>query len=267
MPKKTTSAQRDWFQELIDIIAQLRSENGCPWDRKQTHQSLRRYMIEETAEFLEALDARDYPGMVDELGDVLLQIILHAQIAKEQGHFTAQDIAQGICEKMIRRHPHVFGQSEVDNAEQVVQLWEQIKQQERQDPSKSRGILDGVPTHLPALHRAYKIQKKASRVGFDWPDVTGVVAKVYEELDEVQQAMAGQNSQAVSEEIGDLLFAVTNLGRFLGHFPEESLHRAIAKFERRFSHIEASLKQQKKRMEDCSLEELEALWQAAKDKQ
>ena len=261
------SSQRDWFHELIVIIAQLRGDNGCPWDRKQTHQSLRRYMIEETAEFLEALDVRDYAGMADELGDVLLQIILHAQIATEQGHFTAQDIARGICEKMIRRHPHVFGQAEVENAEQVVQQWEQIKQQERQNPSKSHGILAGVPTHLPALHRAYKIQKKASHIGFDWPDVTGVVAKVYEELEEVQQAMAHQDSQAVSEEIGDLLFAVTNLGRFLGHFPEESLHAAIGKFEQRFAHIEASLKQQKKGMEDCSLEELEALWQAAKDKQ
>ncbi len=267
MHKQEKTSSTDWFQELIQIIAQLRGENGCPWDRKQTHQSLRRYMIEETAEFLEALDAEDSPAMADELGDVLLQIVLHAQIATEEGRFTAQDIARGICEKMIRRHPHVFASSEVDTAEQVVQQWEQIKQQERQDladDARSKGILDGVPTHLPALHRAYKIQKKAACVGFDWPDIAGVIAKVYEELDEVQEAMAQRDPKGITEELGDLLFAVTNLGRFLGQFPEESLHAAIVKFERRFALVEQAVARQNKRMEDCSIDELDAHWQAAK---
>jgi tetrapyrrole methylase family protein / MazG family protein len=261
---------KNWFDELVQIVAELRSEKGCSWDRKQTHKSLKRYLVEEVAEALDAIDDEDDESLADELGDVLLQIILHAQIATEQDRFDAQEVARRICEKLIRRHPHVFGDVTADSPEAVTVLWEQIKQQERQNKPSSdvnQGILHGVPRNLPALHRAYDIQNKAAKVGFIWPDVRGVLAKIDEELAEVREALASNDPEAIADEIGDLLFAVTNLSRFQGHFPEDRLHATIRKYERRFGYLENKLKEQGRTPEACSLEELESLWEQAKHEQ
>ncbi|MCH8193058.1 MAG: nucleoside triphosphate pyrophosphohydrolase [Planctomycetes bacterium] len=248
-------------------MARLRGPGGCPWDREQTHKSLLKYLREETSEVCQAVNKRDSDNLCEELGDVLLQIALHAQIAAEEGRFDAQGVAERICDKMIRRHPHVFGDAVVADAEGVVTQWEAIKRQERQakaTPGDPPSVLAGVPKHLPALHRAYKIQKKASQVGFDWPDAQGVLAKVEEELAEVRQALADRDQESIAEEVGDLLFAVTNLSRFLGFFPEDQLHDSTHKFEKRFSLMEQQLRESGKAPETCSLEELDALWQRTK---
>jgi len=248
-------------------MARLRAKDGCPWDHQQTHVSLKRYLVEETAELLDAIDEGNDQALQDELGDVLLQVLFHAQIAAEDTRFNVQDVARRLCEKLIRRHPHVFGDRQVDHAEGVVAQWEQIKRQEHEDQppqQEPQSCLQGVPKHLPALHRAYKIQKKAAQVGFDWPQVEGVFDKIQEELAEVRQAMTANDKAAVAEEIGDLLFAVTNLSRFLGHFPEDALHTAVRKFEQRFMQVEQLLQQQGKTPEQCDLEELDALWERAK---
>ena len=257
----------DWLAEAVRIMARLRAKDGCPWDHQQTHVSLKRYLVEETAELLDALDEGDDRALQDELGDVLLQVLFHAQIAAEETRFDVQDVARRLCEKLIRRHPHVFGERQIDHAEGVVTQWEQIKRQERESqaaPSEPRSCLQGVPKHLPALHRAYKVQKKAAQVGFDWPQVEGVFDKIQEELAEVRQAMAANDKSAVAEEIGDLLFAVTNLSRFLGHFPEDALHTAVRKFEQRFMQVEQLLQKQGKTPEQCDLQELDTLWERAK---
>ncbi len=257
----------DWLNEAARLMARLRAKDGCPWDHQQTHVSLKRYLVEETAELLDAIDGGDDEALQDELGDVLLQVIFHAQIAAEDARFDVQDVAQGLCAKLIRRHPHVFGDQQIEHAEGVLAQWEHIKDQERKDKQSSEttpSILQGVPRHLPALHRAYKVQKKAARVGFDWPDVESVFSKIHEELAEVREAMAGKDEVAVADEIGDLLFAVTNLSRFLGHFPEEALHAAVRKFEGRFLCIEQWLREQEKTLDMCDLEELDALWERAK---
>lgn len=257
----------NWLTEAVRLMARLRAQDGCPWDHQQTHVSLKRYLVEETAELLDAIDEGDDQALMDELGDVLLQVLFHAQIAAEDKRFDVQDVAQRLCEKLIRRHPHVFGDRQVDHAEGVVAQWEQIKRQEREDQpgqQEQQSCLQGVPKHLPALHRAYKVQKKAAQVGFDWPQVEGVFDKVLEELTEVRQALDANDKAKVAEEMGDLLFAVTNLSRFLGHFPEEALHDAIHKFEKRFLQVEQWLQKQGKTPEQCDLEELDTLWEQAK---
>ncbi len=260
--------ETDWTEELVRIMAQLRAEDGCPWDRKQTHESLKRYLVEETAELLDAIDEQDDAAIKDELGDVLLNVLFHAQIAAEEHRFDIQDVARNTCEKLIRRHPHVFGDTAIDTPEGVVAQWEQIKQVERQSQSMDNepapSAISGVPKHLPALHRAHKVLNKAARAGFEWPTIEGVMAKIHEELAEVQQAIESQEPKAVAEEIGDLLFAVTNLGRFLDHFPEQTLHHTIQKFEQRFKIMEQQLLAQGKLPQQCDLDELMALWIQAK---
>ncbi|NQV34461.1 MAG: nucleoside triphosphate pyrophosphohydrolase [Phycisphaeraceae bacterium] len=261
--------ETDWTKELIKIMAQLRGEDGCPWDREQTHESLKRYLVEETAELLDAIDEQDDAAIKDELGDVLLNVLFHAQIACEEQRFNIQDVARNTCEKLIRRHPHVFGDTTIDTPEGVKTQWEQIKQIERQDKAQGHELpasaLHGVPKHLPALHRAHKVLNKAARAGFEWPTVEGVMAKIHEELAEVQDAIERQDRKAVAEEIGDLLFAVTNLGRFLDHFSEQALHHTIHKFEQRFKYIEQQLLAKGKLPQQCDLDELMALWIQAKD--
>ena len=262
---QTVSDEKDWLNELVRLMARLRDKDGGPWDQEQTHESLKRCLVEETAEFLDAVDERNDEAMQEELGDILLNVVFHAQIAAEENRFDLQSIARKICEKLIRRHPHVFGDKKVTHPDSVKVMWEQIKQAERRDKSdKPQSALDGVPKHLSALHRAYKIQKKASRVGFDWPTADGVVEKIEEELAEVRHAMEQDNPETVIQEIGDLLFAVTNLSRFYHHIPEEALHRTIRKFERRFHYIEQRLRDQGKRPEQCELDELDTLWNDAK---
>jgi tetrapyrrole methylase family protein/MazG family protein len=264
-------SRKDWLTEAVRIMARLRAEDGCPWDRKQTHQSLMPYLMEEAAEFLDAVDERNDEAMRDELGDVFMQVVFHARIAAEQGRFDIQDVARGLCEKLIRRHPHVFAQARADTPNQVILQWDRIKQQERKDKGLGReprqGALHGIPRHLSALQRAQKVQDRAAKAGFDWPDAKGILDKIEEELLEVRHAMTAGDTEATADEIGDLLFAVAKLSRFLGRPPEEALHGTIDKFERRFLRMEQWLQEQGKTMESCPLAELEVLWERAKSEE
>ena len=253
---------KDWLQELVRIMARLRAPDGCPWDREQTHASLKEYLVEESAELFDAIDDGDDAGMVEELGDLLLQIVFHCQIGAEQGRFNVQDAARACCEKLVRRHPHVFGESTVTSADGVLRQWERIKKEEKGDRRKS--ALSGVPRHLPALHRAQKMQRKAAKVGFDWPDAAGVVAKIEEELAEVKTALQGGDSQELAGEIGDLLFAVVNLSRFQNHQAEELLHGTVRKFERRFQRVEELLAAEGLTPETSTLDAMDVLWNRAK---
>lgn len=241
-------------------VAALRDpERGCPWDRRQTHATLRRYVIEECCELAEAIDAGDDAGMREELGDVLLQVALHAQLGSERGAFTLEEVIQGIDAKMIRRHPHVFGDA---SAEEALRGWEAAKRAERGGVG---GVLDGVPRSLPSLQRAQQVSARAATVGFDWPEAQEVLAKIDEELGEVREALAAQDAAAVEEEIGDLLFSVVNLARKCGIQGEDALRGTVDKFERRFRMMEAALGASGRRAEEATLEELEGLWVAAKE--
>jgi len=248
------------FDYLTDIIRHLRSPEGCPWDRKQTHESLRPYLLEESYEFLEAVANGDVEAMADELGDILLQVMLHAQIASEEGTFDIHDVIQNLSAKMIRRHPHVFGDQEADTAEEVKANWEEIKKQEQRHETKA-SILDRVPQSLPALLRAFELQKKAAKVGFDWDRKQDVLRKVEEEIQELREAKEGR---ATEEEFGDLLFALVNLSRFLKIQPELALLHACQKFERRFRYIEKKAKEAKRNLEDLGLAEMDKWWEEAK---
>lgn len=240
----------------------LRSDKGCPWDREQNLSTLKQYLVEESYEVLDAIDSGDRSRLVDELGDLLLQVVFQAQICSEEGSFVFDDVARGICEKLIRRHPHVFGDVKVDGSADVLKNWEKIKRTEKD--GEPRSAVAGIPRHLPALHKAQQVQKKAARVGFDWDAVHDVMAKVEEELAEVKAAMKSRRASKVKEELGDLLFAVVNLSRFLGHNAEEALDETIAKFIRRFQGIEKHLHKQSRKMTDCKLEELDAIWEEIK---
>jgi len=248
------------FEAFQEIIAHLRAPEGCPWDREQTHLSLRRYLLEETHEVLEALDAEDMPALAEELGDLLLQIVLHAQIATEYGEFRMGDILSQVSQKMIRRHPHVWGDVNVDGAGQVVQNWEAIKQEEKGHP-KRQSLLDGVSKDLPALFRALRLTEKAAKPGFDWPTADEVLAKVHEELDEVLTANDDRHRE---EEMGDLLFVVANWARKLGIDPETALRAANTKFERRFRYVEGQAEAQGKPLKDFTLTQMDDWWRDAK---
>lgn len=272
MPEKNTPCTADadcsdYVQELVRILARLRAPDGCPWDAKQTHESLKPYIVEEVAEFLDAVDERDDPNMAEELGDVLLQIVFHCQIAQEDGRYDLQTAARLCCEKMVRRHPHVFGETSVEDAEGVIDQWEKIKLEEKGKEQRSTSAVEGVPRHLPALQRARKIQHKAAKVGFDWPAIDGVLAKIEEELLETREALRDGERDAIAEEIGDLLFSVVNLSRFCDECPEELLHATIRKFDRRFRSMENLLKQRGKETTGCEIDELEQLWQEAKNQE
>ena len=250
------------FEAFQEIIARLRAPDGCPWDRQQTHQTLRTHLLEETYEALSALDADDPAHMREEFGDLLLQIVLHAQIAAESGEFTMTQVIKGIYDKIIRRHPHVFGDWQVEGVGQVLQNWEKLKAAERENNSEShKGLLDGVALALPALTQAQEIQSRAARVGFDWPDVQGVVDKICEECAEFVNAPDDPSRMA---ELGDLLFALVNLARRCDIDAESALRETNLRFRRRFAHIEQAARQQDRPLSDLSLDEMEALWQAAK---
>ena len=248
------------FEAFQEIIAHLRAPEGCPWDREQTHLSLRRYLLEETHEVLEALDAEDMPALAEELGDLLLQIVLHTQIATEHGEFRMSDILGHVSQKMIRRHPHVWGDVNVNGAGEVVQNWEAIKQEEKGHP-KRQSLLDEVPKDLPALFRALRLTEKAAKPGFDWATAADVLAKVHEELDEVLTATDDRHRE---EEMGDLLFVVANWARKLGIDPESALRAANAKFERRFHYVEAQAEGQGKALKDFTLVQMDDWWREAK---
>lgn len=252
------------FTELVEIMARLRGQNGCPWDRQQTHESLKPYLVEEAYEVLEAIDEEEPAKLCEELGDLTLQVVFHAQLAEEAGAFTIADVLAAICEKLKRRHPHVFGDVVAETAQEVLFNWEQIKQTERRRFQGKASLLDGVPRELPALLRAHRLQEKASRVGFDWSEAREVLQKVEEEMSELRAAMDGQAPERVEAELGDLLFALVNLGRFLAVNPEEALRKTIARFIRRFQYIEEALARRGQTPGKVTLQEMDALWEQAK---
>lgn len=249
---------------LVGVMARLRAPGGCPWDREQDHYSLTPYLLEEAYEVLDALEQGDMYKFCEELGDLLLQIVFHAQIASENGHFTINDVIASITEKMIRRHPHVFGDVTVENSSQVLENWEKIKQREKDGGNRVKSILDDIPRGLPALLRASKVQKKAARAGFDWPDCQGPLDKIEEERQELLRAYRAQDRHWIQEEVGDLLFAVVNLSRFFNVEAEVALSNTVEKFIRRFHYIERNIEQEGKKLEDCSLQDLDLLWEKAK---
>ncbi|MDD2581053.1 MAG: nucleoside triphosphate pyrophosphohydrolase [Desulfuromonadaceae bacterium] len=250
------------FEQLMGIMRKLRAPGGCPWDAEQTHESLTRYLLEETYEVMEAIDEKSPQHLKEELGDLLLQPVFHAAIAEEAGDFTIDDIITTLCDKLIRRHPHVFGDLEIKDSDAQVENWEKIKKLEKGDERPS--ALSGVPDHLPALLKAHKISEKASRVGFDWEHSDQVFAKVMEELHEFEEAWEGGDPTRMEDELGDVLFAIANLGRFLDLNPEEALRKTINRFQKRFSYVEAELLSQGVPMQNASLEELDTLWEKAK---
>ena len=255
--------KKELFESLVGVIATLRGENGCPWDREQTHTSLKSTLIEETYETVEAIDSGDPKKLKEELGDLLLNIMLQAQIAAENQDFDIYDVIDTLTEKLIRRHPHVFGDVHVDNAEEVVKNWEAIKSQEAGYEDR-KSVLDGVPNALPALLRGQKIQKRAARVGFDWDNIADVVAKMDEELAEVKESLHNNDSDAAEMEIGDLLFAVVNLCRFVDLQAEETLRKSNRKFIARFKRMETELEKQGKTFTEQTLAELDEIWEKVK---
>jgi tetrapyrrole methylase family protein/MazG family protein len=250
------------FEEFQDVIAHLRAPEGCPWDREQTHLTLRPYLLEETYEVLAALDAEDQDALSEELGDLLLQIVLHAQVATEYGEFTMVDVLKGIHDKLIRRHPHVFGDLDIEDKERVLQNWEKLKSDERSgDQNGGNGVLDGVSRMLPALVQAQTYQERVKRVGFDWPNINGVFEKIDEELLEVQKAKSDQEKES---EIGDLLFSVVNLARWFNIDAESALRSANSRFRNRFEKLELEVNRQGKEVSALTLDELDRLWNAIK---
>ncbi len=258
-------SETEGFGRLMELMKKLRAPGGCPWDAEQTHESLKRYLLEETYEVMEAIDSGSPEMLKEELGDLLLQAVFHSVIAEEKGEFTMAEVLQVLCEKLIRRHPHVFGEVEINGIEQLVDNWERIKKIEK--GAERRSALSGVPFHLPALLRAQKITEKAARVGFDWDHIDPVFAKVLEELKELEEALLSGDQERMESELGDLLFAIVNLGRFLSLTPEDALRKTIARFTRRFSHVEESLHARGKTLPESSLEEMDELWEEAKQRE
>jgi ATP diphosphatase len=254
---------------LLEIMRRLRDpQTGCPWDLEQNFATIAPYTIEEAYEVSSAIETRDYTALKDELGDLLLQVVFHAQMAREQDLFDFGGVVEAICAKMIRRHPHVFGSSEVAGASGVSRAWEEIKRQERAEKTGApKGLLDDIPSALPSLMRAIKLQNRAAEVGFDWPNAIHVTDKIAEEARELAEATEALPQEKVVEEFGDLLFAVANLARHLKLDPEDALRRANAKFVRRFRAIEVGIEAQGRPLADASLAEMEALWDEAKRKE
>lgn len=268
------------FDDLIELISHLRSPDGCAWDRKQTHDTLRSHLLEETYEVLEALDQKAPPALKEELGDLLLQVLLHANIEEEQCHFSMNDVVTHLSEKLIRRHPHVFGKDQASgdslSTTEVVQQWEVIKQAERDQSGQTDSILQGVPKSLPSLHRAHQVQSRASRVGFDWKQPSQVVEKLDEELEELRQALTAQEkAQTISDpggnlssnieaEFGDVLFTVANMARFLRIDPEEALRKSTNRFVSRFQFMEKQAERSQKKLQDLTDPEWDSLWEQAK---
>lgn len=250
------------FERLLEIMRRLRAPGGCPWDAEQSHESLKRYLLEEAYEVIEAIDAKDHAHLKEELGDLLLQPVFHAAIAEEKGEFSMDDVLDALNEKLIRRHPHVFGEEVIESSEAQVENWERIKKAEH--GARRKSALSGIPPGLPALMKAQKITEKAARVGFDWEETDQVFAKVREELYEFEEAMLAGDQKEMEAELGDLLFAIVNLGRFLAIDPEEALSKTIRRFTGRFHHIEESLHSSGRAMQSATLAEMDLLWEEAK---
>jgi len=252
------------FEAFAEVVAHLRApEDGCPWDKEQTHQTLRPHLLGEAYETLEAMDENDPAGMSEEFGDLLLQIVLNSQIAKETDSFSMNQVIKGIYDKIVRRHPHVFGDVEVDSVDNVLQNWEKLKEKERSKKQEDKGLLDGIPSSLPALSQALEYQDRAARVGFDWPEIEGVLDKVREEIEEIKQA---QNLDEVTAELGDLFFVLVNLARWRKVDAESALRGTNIKFKKRFAYVEQGAKKQSRNLSDMTLEEMDALWNEAKQK-
>lgn len=255
------------FEDLVALQARLLDPDGCPWDREQTHDSLRTYLLEETYEVLEALDAKDFAKLPDELGDLLLQIVFHAELAKRAGRFAIGDVIEHIHNKMVRRHPHVFGETRAEDAKEVLKNWEQLKAEERRAKGKDDGppsLLDGVPKTLPATLEAFQLTRRASRIGFDWDNLEDILGKMQEEIRELRAAAAHRSPEKMEEEIGDLLFVAVNVARFAGADPELALRKTNRKFEKRFRWMERQAELAGSRLADNPREAMEDLWERAK---
>jgi tetrapyrrole methylase family protein/MazG family protein len=273
-PKPRTPGE--WFEKLVAVQARLRAPNGCPWDREQTHESLRTCLIEEAYEVLEALESRNDTKFAEEMGDLLLQIVFHSQIAQETGRFTVSDVIREIHDKMIRRHPHVFGETRAKDSAEVLRNWEQIKSEERRSqdekgsvgagstPANKASLLDGVSRGLPATLESLQLTRKAARIGFDWEDESGIFEKMREESAELLHALKTKDPGKMEEELGDLLFAAVNLARFLKMDPEIALKKANAKFSRRFRAMEKRARANGREFKDLPRQEMEALWDVTK---
>lgn len=252
------------LKKLVDIMTALRSESGCPWDREQTRDSLKPFLVEETYEVLEALDEGNPEIIKEELGDLLFQIVFHCQIAKEKKEFDMSDVIEKISGKMIKRHPHVFGKTKFKSKEHFRKYWEDEK---RREGKKRESVLEGVPKALPSLLRAHKLQKRAARVGFDWEKTEDVLKKLNEELKEFKGALKKKKQSEIEDELGDIFFMLVNISRFVGVNPEDALRKTISKFISRFRYIEMKAAEKKKRLSDMALEEMDALWDEAKGKE
>lgn len=253
------------IQRLVDVVEKLRKPDGCPWDREQTHDSILSDLLEETYELIEAIESKNDHHIEEELGDLLLQVVFHSQIATEEERFTLEDVAGSIADKLIRRHPHVFGETDVADTKEVLSNWEKIKLQEKGKEDRT-SILHGIPNQLPALHRAQKVQSKVSRFGFDWKEVTPALDKVEEEFGEFREAMASGDLEHAEEEFGDILFSLVNVARHSGFSAEEALRRTIGKFTNRFQFIESEFDNDPERIKEASLEELDAAWEKSKER-
>ncbi|MDX1984936.1 MAG: nucleoside triphosphate pyrophosphohydrolase [Bryobacteraceae bacterium] len=262
MPDSSSSTAGDRFQRLVDIMARLRAPDGCPWDREQNFDTIKRYLLEEAYEVMEAIDTQDWDGLCDELGDLMLQPVFFAQMAGEAGRFRIEDCLDAINRKLVRRHPHVFADGEARTAADVKTRWDEIKAEEKKARGRAAaGLLDGIPRAVPALVEAARISSKAAAAGFDWPGLHQVLDKVREEIGELEHARTREEAEA---EVGDLLFTIVNVARFLNADPEQALRRTNAKFRSRFAHVEQGLAAQGKSPKDATIEEMEALWQEAK---
>ncbi len=250
------------FDRLVNIVKRLRAPNGCPWDRKQTLYSLKQNVIEEVFEFIDALDRKDIDNIKEELGDMLLHVVFHSVIAEEDNLFTIDDVLDGISDKLIRRHPHVFGSVKVNDVDEVLKNWDEIKAREKKE--KPKHYLSDVPRGLPPIERAYKLQKKAAKVGFDWKNAEECFDKVKEEFNELFEAHESKNKEHIKHEIGDMIFALINFARLSDIDPSEALREASLRFEERFNCIEDKLKEKGKTLKESNLDEMEQLWQSCK---
>jgi tetrapyrrole methylase family protein/MazG family protein len=265
----------EWFERLAAVQERLRAPNGCPWDREQTHASLRTYLIEEAYEVLEALESGDDAKFAEEMGDLLLQIVFHSQIAKEEGRFTVSDVIREVHDKMVRRHPHVFGEKRAKDSAEVLKNWEQLKKEERaaagrrngsgsREKAKAASLLDGVSKALPAVLEGFQLTRRAARIGFDWDNVEGVFEKMNEEAGELRQALSAKDAHKTEEEMGDLLFAAVNLARYLHIDPEIAMKQASRKFSTRFRRMEELAAKSGKTLADVPRAQMEELWEIAK---
>jgi MazG family protein len=268
---KTEAGER--FDKLVEIMTTLRGPNGCPWDKQQDFNSLKPMLVEEVYEVLEAIDNQDYDGLAEELGDLLLHVVFHAQLGKEASQFDINTVIEKISDKLVRRHPHVFGNESASTPEEVIKNWEAIKAEEKAEKLKhrtpeQRSLLEGIPSKLPAIHEAHQISSRAARVGFDWPDIEGIFDKLQEEVHELREVISAAGDEMrrerLEDEIGDMLFVIVNIARYLKIDSESALKRANRKFKARFRYMEGELAKQGKTLEETPLEEMEALWQKAK---